>query len=314
MTKPTYLEPSNLGTKDYWESLYRTELLNHAHDPSDTGTAWFDDSDAETKLVDFLSDPERQRDFSLSEEETTFLDLGTGNGQLLFALRDNGWRGQMLGVDYSGMSVDFARKLERGRRRESCEEGEEGRNGEERVDIRFHVHDILHDSPFALHHAPAVPERVRRNRGWDVVLDKGTFDAVSLCAETLPPTIATTDFINGKGGERTEAQPRRVNELYPPTILALLKPGGLFLVTSCNWTEEELRSWFAEPSYTDSEIVRAVGGRGQGGEDAQTDTETETCWGFEVVGRVPYRSFSFGGIKGQTISSLCFRKIPLRDR
>ncbi|KAI0142930.1 S-adenosyl-L-methionine-dependent methyltransferase [Xylariaceae sp. FL1272] len=307
MTKPPPLSPSDLGTKEYWETLYSAELSNHAHDPSDTGTAWFDDSDAENKLVEFLSEAERQQDLSLSEEETTFLDLGTGNGQLLFALRDAGWRGEMLGVDYSRMSVDFARKLERGRRREADAE----RENEEEVDVRFHVHDILRDSPFALHKEPVAPESVARNGGWDVVLDKGTFDAVSLCAETLPPTTTPTDSLNGAEEER---QPRRVNELYPPTILALLKPGGLFLVTSCNWTEDELRSWFAEPSYTESEIARVVGGGGQGREDAQTKTETETCWGFDVVGRVPYRSFSFGGAKGQTISSLCFRKMALRDR
>jgi len=42
---------------------------------------------------------------------TTFLDVGTGNGHLLFALRDAGWEGYMLGVDYSAASIRLARQI-----------------------------------------------------------------------------------------------------------------------------------------------------------------------------------------------------------
>ena len=48
---------------------------------------------------------------TLSTTETSFLDLGTGNGQMLFELRDEGWQGEMLGVDYSEGSVELARRL-----------------------------------------------------------------------------------------------------------------------------------------------------------------------------------------------------------
>lgn len=98
--------------------------------------------------------------------------------------------------------------------------------------------------------------------GWDVVLDKGTFDAICLSDEK-------------------DSQGRRLCEGYRDRVLQLTKKGGIFLLTSCNWTETELKSWFE---------------RG----DRQ---------GFEVAGRVEYRSFSFGGVKGQTISTLCFRKV-----
>lgn len=66
-----------------------------------------------------------------------------------------------------------------------------------------------------------------------------------------------------------------------------MRRGGLFLVTSCNWTEEELEGWFGEES------------NGAGGDE---DGE------FVRVGRVTYPSFSFGGVKGQTISTLCFQR------
>jgi len=65
--------------KNSWDNLYTNELTNHAHDPADTGTNWFEDSDAQEKVLEFLSD------FLLTEQETaktetSFLDLGTGNG------------------------------------------------------------------------------------------------------------------------------------------------------------------------------------------------------------------------------------------
>jgi hypothetical protein len=102
-----------------------------------------------------------------------------------------------------------------------------------------------------------------------VVLDKGTFDAVSL------------------SGER-DGQGRRICEGYGERVLQLLRPGGIFLVTSCNWTEAELAGWFL-------------------GDPAEQPGEQG--WRFAQVGKVEYPSFSFGGVKGQTISTLCFRKV-----
>lgn len=94
------------------------------------------------------------------------------------------------------------------------------------------------------------------------MLDKGTFDAISL-------------------SEEKDSQGRRLFEGYCERVLPLVRRGGIFLLTSCNWTESELRSWFENSESSD---------------------------GFRVVGKVEYRTFSFGGAKGQTISTLCFRR------
>ncbi|KAI0878423.1 hypothetical protein GGS24DRAFT_419629 [Hypoxylon argillaceum] len=307
MVTPAHLEPSKLGTKEYWDALYTTEIANHAHDPADTGTAWFDDSDAEARLVDFLEDPERARELGIDTATTSFLDLGTGNGALLFALRDAGWDGPMLGVDYSPQSVRFARRIERARRKDGGEEGEGGsRNNEEggadededgdgEVDVHFAEHDILHAPAAPLLDARFSPSVVD---GWDVVLDKGTFDAISLSAETLDAAAAAA-------ANDASAEPRRINEAYGARVLPLVRDGGLFLITSCNWTEAELRSWFEDGAV--QEIPPPPGAD-------QEQQPQQAFWGFEVVGRVEYRSFSFGGVKGQTISSLCFRKVQKRSR
>jgi EEF1A lysine methyltransferase 2 len=267
-------------------------LTNHLHDPTDKGTVWFDDSDAETKMLEFLeavlSDPSSVLDPGLLEpasatdilpagRQSSVLDLGTGNGSLLFELVDSGWEGPMLGVDYSERSVEFARRIARTRRRGEEQDGgddkmkrkeedeEENNNG----NPRFLTHDILHSPASQLLSAATAPAA-----GWDVMLDKGTFDAVSLSAEP------------------------DASERYRDCVLPLLRPGGIFVITSCNWTEQELGRWF--------DHGLAEGGGGEGERRGGLVGEEE--WVFRQVGKIQYPSFSFGGVKGQTISTLCFQK------
>lgn len=229
-----------------WDTLYTTELTNNAANPTDRGTVWFDDSDAEAKLLDFLA---TQQPLLLQQAQTSFLDLGCGNGSLLFALRAEGWHGRCLGVDYSAQSVALAQQISR-------EQQAEQDAAEEAVD--FAVWDVFSSG------YDAVLSGAQAD-GWDVVLDKGTFDAISLSEE--------------KDGEG-----RRICEGYKQRVMMLVRKGGLLLVTSCNWTEEELEGWFGAGSASVD-----------GGE-------------FVRVGTVKYPSFSFGGVKGQTISTLCFQR------
>ncbi|KAL2024655.1 hypothetical protein VTK56DRAFT_6856 [Thermocarpiscus australiensis] len=301
---PPHLPPSELGTKEYWDALYETELTNHAENPADEGTVWFDDSDAEAKIVEFLlnndnssraaADPHPppaglppSSFLSLPDPaRAAVLDLGCGNGSLLFALRDAGWRGRLLGVDYSARSVQLARAVAAARGLSSSTsssgvDGGEGKGegkGEGEGEVEFRVWDVVagrledvraddddEKKNFSQGGGKEEEEETIDNAGWDVVLDKGTFDAVSL------------------SGER-DAQGRRICEGYGGRVLRLLRPGGIFLVTSCNWTEKELREWF--------------------------EVRTEAAEArLRLAGRIEYPSFSFGGVKGQTISTLCFEKV-----
>lgn len=301
---------ADLSSFPSWDKLYSNELANHAHDPTDTGTNWFEDSGAQDKVVEFLEelfaaspapvlswaeDPPRDSRHGEGEDaeaedgearlararaRAAFLDLGTGNGDMLFGLRDAGWAGPMLGVDYSERSVEFARRIGATRRppppprhRAGDDDDDEAaaaaaaKEEEAPPAVEFAVHDLLADDDGG---APAAP-LAARPAGWDVVLDKGTFDAISLSAG-----------VDARTG-------RRVAESYRDRVLPLVRPGGLFLVTSCNWTEDELARWFVPPR--DAAAAAAADAR------------------FEQVGRVDYPSFSFGGVKGSTISTLCFRKI-----
>ena len=104
----------------------------------------------------------------------------------------------MLGVDYSVQSVQLARRI-------AEEKGLESH-------IIFKVWDILNGRG-------EDGEELELGQ-WDIVLDKGTFDAVSL---------------SGIAGSE-EQYVRRVEEL--------VKEEGMVLVTSCNWTEAEITQWF----------------------------------------------------------------------
>lgn len=184
---------------------------------------------------------------TLSKDTTSFLDLGCGNGSILFALRGEGWAGPLTGVDYSAHSIQLASQIAQSR---------------SLTNVTFSEWDLINGPPLTS------ILQTSSTHTFDVVLDKGTFDAISL-------------------SDATDAAGRRICEGYRARVLPLLPKGGLFLITSCNWTEEELRGWFV------------------GGGDEQEDGEGT----FEEAGRVKYRTFSFAGVEGQTISTLCFRKI-----
>lgn len=262
-TKPSHLAPSELGNKaqcvtlhleeplpitnlhySSWDDVYAREIANHQADPSDEGTIWFDDSGAEEKVTEFLESLELgapDDGDAVDNPALRIADIGTGNGHLLFALRDEGWKAQLVGLDYSPASVELCRRI--------AAERSAGDAGEDTAPVDFHVFDILQGVPGAWA-SPA----------FDAVLDKGTFDAISLSDAAVA------------------ADGRRGCEVYAEKAAALLKPGsGYLVVTSCNWTADELTRWFDIPALTRFRTIA-------------------------------FPSFQFGGVEGQTVSAVCFRR------
>lgn len=219
------LNTSKLGTKKYWDDFYALERKNFKENPEDTGECWFNDNDAESKMVDFIV--ENFNEFN--NTESSVIDLGTGNGHLLFELRENDFNAKMLGVDYSEESVQFASEISKTKD----------------YNIDFAQADI-----FGSEWNPGV---------FDIVLDKGTLDAIALSGLTV--------------GE----QNKPIVEIYGKVIEKILKKNGIFLITSCNFTEEEL-----------TKIIQSEH--------------------LEVWEKITYPTFEFGGIKGSTICSIAFLK------
>jgi EEF1A lysine methyltransferase 2 len=164
----------------------------------------------------------------------------------------------MLGVDYSPQSISLARTLA----------------------YRYASTDPKHPSGdlplegLAHRHSDPATQPWWPGEGLDRVLDKGTTDAHSLSSETITSPTDTQ---------------HRVCELYPSKVLKMVKPGGFLLVTSCNWTEEEVVHWFTT-SKASPESVESVGK-------------------LEVWGKVKYPKYKFGGQEGQGVASICFCRV-----
>lgn len=239
--------------------------------------------DAPTKILDFLT----SNSFPLSASFTgsdgrlnetassaSVLDLGTGNGSSLLTLRLQGaYHGYMVGVDYSAQSIELARKLSKhySNPRYTANLSVSLPDSEYACDkIRFEVLDILHHDPRKQDWWPASSKNNSSvSDGFDLVLDKGTFDAISLSSDTID----------------IDGEVVRVHEAFPRIAVSLIKPQGFILITSCNWTEEEVVRWFTT-------------GKGVAGE-------------LDVFEKISYPVFEFGGHKGQGVASVCFRRRSL---
>ncbi|PYH69757.1 putative S-adenosylmethionine-dependent methyltransferase [Aspergillus vadensis CBS 113365] len=352
---PAHLSPSELGTKDYWETFYARTLshLSTKHtttttttttkptpnpntesssedeeseeeddidDDSDPGTSWFSEHNAPDKVLQFLTDeefplaPVNTNDSNKDGDEQqapSILDLGTGNGSMLALLRKRGgYKGVMVGIDYSIRSVQLARELQRLRIHsaylsdseedsdEVDEGGKEGKDGEGGdTNIRFEEWDILHGDVYETTTSEEEGGDGERKGGkvdwfpydkggFDIVLDKGTFDAVSLSDEVIPDADGAAA---GEGHASGKTVQRRVCERYPGIVRGLVRKGGFVVVTSCNWTEEELVAWFTRADTSSA---------GDGEEDK-----------FVVWGRVEYPRFRFGGREGQGVCTVCFQRV-----
>lgn len=120
--------------------------LKNFEDHGDDGEVWFG-KDVQKKTVEFLMNR-----FS-PEDKIKTLDVGTGNGALLFKLAKKGFPGLLVGIDYSDWSVALCKKIQEARA-EDYERAKE-------IVFRFeNAFDLLDGGEY------------------DVIHDKGTFDVV----------------------------------------------------------------------------------------------------------------------------------------
>lgn len=147
--------------------------------------------------------------------------VGTGNGQLMFAFSSAGYT-SLTGIDYSPLSIQLAQSILESRLSSSSSEStttttQENEDDEEESYDRsqpklsnpppkFFTADILE---------VALGNSVSGVTGekWELITDKGTYDAVCLSDETR--------------------EGKRLQDLYVESIAKLLEKGGIFLITSC---------------------------------------------------------------------------------
>ncbi|XP_046686641.1 EEF1A lysine methyltransferase 2 [Homalodisca vitripennis] len=175
------LPPSEMGTKEYWDTNYSVEIENFKnYELIDEG--WFGGHIVRRLIGEFeicLKDVKK---------DDPIIDLGCGNGVLLLGLADRGHT-NLTGVDYSEKAIELAKTI-------AFTKGV--------AHIKFLVLDIVNEE-VAL-------------KDYAVVIDKGTYDAISIDPENA----------------------RAKRDAYKANLMKLLRPLGRFVISSCNWTKEEL--------------------------------------------------------------------------
>nr|CDJ93623.1 Methyltransferase type 11 domain containing protein [Haemonchus contortus] len=169
-----------------WDSMYEMELHNF-EDCGDEGEIWFGRI-AEKRIVDFVT--------THVSKSAPILDLGCGNGSVLRNLRKKGYT-HLTGVDYCSAAIELAKRVS-----ESDQDSSE-------CSINFEVLDILS------------PARKCFSDQYSVVLDKGTWDAMSLSNDRESRLSA-----------------------YKTAVLEALCCSGKFVILSCNFTRDELCKFF----------------------------------------------------------------------
>ncbi|KAK7901185.1 hypothetical protein WMY93_017954 [Mugilogobius chulae] len=138
--------PSKLGTKEYWDEAYEKELETFK-DIGDVGEIWFGE-ESMTRVINWMKKTKIPEDASI-------LDIGTGNGVFLVSLAEHGFK-RLTGIDYSGTSVELARNI-------LLAEGQ--------TDVTLKEVDFLSCQG--------------ELESFDLCIDKGTFDAISLNPDNL---------------------------------------------------------------------------------------------------------------------------------
>eukprot|EP01023_Acetabularia_acetabulum_P067855 TRINITY_DN9472_c0_g1_i1.p1 TRINITY_DN9472_c0_g1~~TRINITY_DN9472_c0_g1_i1.p1 ORF type:complete len:220 (-),score=30.81 TRINITY_DN9472_c0_g1_i1:102-761(-) len=216
------LEESELGSKEFWCQQYEKELQNF-QDYGDQGEIWFGE-DVEDRMCDFILEISQNEDVS----KIQVLDVGTGNGSLLFKLKQMGFK-ELKGSDYSEESIKLCKSI--------------AQQTGVLEDTNFLVDDLLDTK---------IQER------FDMITDKGTFDAISLMEDS----------------SQTKLQ-------YLESVAKLLKVGGKLVITSCNYTIEEVKTYF----------------------------ENKKLMYFTYMDHVrDYPQIEFGGHSGSKVCTLAFRK------
>lgn len=302
--------PSQLGNRHHWDSLYLQEAAifqqRRSGNGDDDGGAlevWFGE-DKQDRLLQFIEEEvfiigcgdsggSGSGDSGGSGNGVApgtvvvvvVVDIGTGNGVFLVEL----WRRlresntdttcaddvhhrhhhrcyHLLGVDYSEPSVELAARVASA----AC-----GHDAEAGVpSIHFRQHDIVDGGPIEVHAAVAEGSAGGSGPlGLLLLHDKGTYDAICLNEDRGMP----------------ERYRRNVHNTMAKVVAENSGCRCLYLITSCNFSRDELEMEFCTRNATAS------------------SSNNGTL--FRVVNELPHESFEFGGVRGQTVTTLLMEAV-----
>lgn len=135
----------------------------------------------------------------------------------------------LTGVDYSANAIELAKQIA----------------ADQNINITYKVLDLLDQN--------SIRDQLESTK-YDIVHDKGTYDAISLHPEN----------------------PNEKRNLYINHVHEMMAENGLLILTSCNWTEDELCTSF----------------------DGK----------FEKFKTIPTPTFKFGGKEGSVVTQIVFKR------
>jgi SAM-dependent methyltransferase len=216
-------------TNASWDETYEREIRNNDED-GDAGQVWFG-TDTQRRMLAWTVRKLLQVDEDdQPDPKLKVLDIGTGNGMALIKLAKTYQfePSQLYGMDYSERAVQLAeqvaaQKLNKKKKTDDDDDdGKDADNGDENTEqpkskITFFAGDLLSEDI-----AKTLPtDELRATAPFDIVMDKGTFDAMSLQGHDI-----STEYIRG--------------------LKKLVKrETGWFVITSCNFTRDEIIQLFA---------------------------------------------------------------------
>lgn len=102
MDSDSELNPSELGTQEYWDKRYKTEIKNfRTH--GDIGDVWFGEESMD-RVFHWMNKNEK------ITKNSKIIDLGCGNGLFLIELANNEYK-DLTGVDYSEKAIVLAKEI-----------------------------------------------------------------------------------------------------------------------------------------------------------------------------------------------------------
>jgi len=180
---------SDLGNKDHWDTTYDEEISQFLNNRDEIGYVWYG-KQVQNKTVQYIKN-------NFTNKDIKILDIGCGNGALLFELINIGFS-NLKGMDYSEKSIELAcniknYKISQGEK--LCEK------------IEFYTEDI---------NEPLIENKEYL---YDLILDKGTFDAYMLNKDN--------SYLN-----------------YSKYIKTKMNDKSILIISSCNHLKKDLLEYF----------------------------------------------------------------------
>eukprot|EP01119_Soliformovum_irregulare_P019628 TRINITY_DN6263_c0_g1_i1.p1 TRINITY_DN6263_c0_g1~~TRINITY_DN6263_c0_g1_i1.p1 ORF type:complete len:242 (-),score=64.72 TRINITY_DN6263_c0_g1_i1:12-737(-) len=162
---------------------------------------------------------------NLDKSVARILDLGCGNGHFCELLRALGFK-EITGIDFCTTAILLAESI----RKTAMEKESRSLGDGTSLDgtVTFLNQDIL---------ATTLP-----SDHFDLIIDKGTLDSVAMVCHRFDED--EDPEANGDGDPSSIGDPMLV-ERYVEQVYRIMKPGGTYILISCNHSREELQDILA---------------------------------------------------------------------